>query len=179
MSKDILDKYQLVDQAVDASERQLGYWQPQNKFISLYQHLDELCDKVDDLDTRTMDNIGNRAKELNKDLEDILRRLQTMTDVNYDKNKIEYLFSLLESSLESEDHVNIITERLKALERIHKESPNIEASINAIIERQKLIDLSFKAEDQQIQKTKKAFVESMYEVQNQLKEVTMLQKNKQ
>tara|TARA_B110000285_G_C14886785_1_gene496587 strand:- start:63 stop:356 length:294 start_codon:yes stop_codon:yes gene_type:complete len=97
--------------------------------------LDELCDKVDDLDTRTMDNIGNRAKELNKDLEDVVRRLQTMSDVNYDKNKIDYLFTLLESCLESEEHVEIITERLKALERIHKESPNIEASINTIVER--------------------------------------------
>ena len=125
-----------------------------------------------------MDNIGNRAKELNKDLEDIVRRLQTMSDINYDKNKIDYLFSLLESSLESEAHVGLITERLTALERIHKESPNIESSINTIVERQKLIDLSFKAEDQQILKTKKAFVDSMYEVQNQLKEVTLLQKEK-
>jgi len=135
MEKDILEKYQLVDQALDASEHQLGYWQPQNKFNTLYHHLDELCDKVDDLDTRTMDNIGNRAKELNKDLEDVVRRLQTMSDVNYDKNKIDYLFTLLESCLESEEHVEIITERLKALERIHKESPNIEASINTIVER--------------------------------------------
>lgn len=103
---------------------------------------------VEALDTRTMDNIGNRAKELNKDLEDIVRRLQTMSDINYDKNKIDYLFSLLESQMESESHVEIITERLKALEKIHKESPNIESSINTIIERQKLIDLSFKAEDQ-------------------------------
>ena len=37
-----------------------------------------------------MDNIGNRAKELNKDLEDVVRRLQTMSDINYDKNKDEY-----------------------------------------------------------------------------------------
>jgi hypothetical protein len=26
MEKDILEKYQLVDQALDASEHQLGYW---------------------------------------------------------------------------------------------------------------------------------------------------------
>lgn len=126
-----------------------------------------------------MDNIGNRAKELNKDLEDVVRRLQTMSDINYDKNKIDYLFTLLESSLESEEHIEIITERLKALERIHKESPNIEASINTIVDRQKLIDLTFKAEDQQITKTKKQFIEAMNDVQTQLKEVTMLQKDKQ
>ena len=137
METDILDKFQLVDQALVTSERQLGYWKPENKFSTLYQHLDDLCDKVDELqnDTRTMDNIGNRAKELNKDLEDIVRRLQTMSDVNYDKNKIDYLFTLLESSLESEDHIEIIIERLRALERIHKESPNIESSIHTIVER--------------------------------------------
>jgi len=39
--------------------------------------------------------------------------------------------------------------------------------------------LSFKAEDQQIAKTKKQFIDTMYEVQTQLKEVTMLQKNTQ
>lgn len=105
MSADILAKFQLVDQTLDTCERQLGHWQPQNKFITLYQHLDELGDKVEALDTRTMDNIGNRAKELNKDLEDVVRRLQTMSDINYDKNKIDYLFALLESSLESESHV--------------------------------------------------------------------------
>jgi hypothetical protein len=43
--------------------------------MTLYSHLDELCDKVEDLDTRTMDNIGSRAKELNKDLEDVTRNL--------------------------------------------------------------------------------------------------------
>jgi len=50
-----------------------------------------------------MDNIGNRAKELNKDLEDILRCLGKMNEVNYDKNKIDYLFEILEKSFEC-DH---------------------------------------------------------------------------
>ena len=70
-----------------------------------------------------------------------------MNDVNYDKNKIDYLFEMLEKSMETEVQVDIVTEQLKALERIHKESPNIEASLNSIVERQKLIDVSHKAED--------------------------------
>ena len=41
----------------------------------MYRKLDDLSDQVDDLDPKTMDMIGNRAKELNRDLEDILRRL--------------------------------------------------------------------------------------------------------
>jgi len=62
-----------------------------------------MCDKIEDLtqDTNTMNYIGLRAKDLNKDLDDIVRRLQIMNDVNYDKNKIDYLFNILERSLES------------------------------------------------------------------------------
>ena len=41
----------------------------------MYSKLDELCDKVADLDSSTMDQIGNRAKELNKELDEILLRL--------------------------------------------------------------------------------------------------------
>jgi len=81
----------------------------------MYRKLDDLGDAVDDLDSRTMDMIGNRAKELNKDLEDILRRLQQMDYLNYDKNKIDYLYDILLKSLENEDHVEIILDRLKAI----------------------------------------------------------------
>ena len=136
-----------------------------------------MCDKVDDLDTRTMDNIGNRAKELNKELDDITRRLQTMSDVNYDKSKIDYLFDLLEKAMESDEQVQIVVERLKALEKIHKESPNIETSIKTLKERQKLIDLAFKSEDGEVLKAKKLFLDIMQDVHLQLKEVTMQQKN--
>ena len=73
MEKDIIDKFQLVDLTVDTCEKQIGHWQPNYKFLTLYSHLDDLCDKVEGLNYNTMDAIGNRAKELNKDLEDILR----------------------------------------------------------------------------------------------------------
>ena len=149
-------------------------WNPSLKFTTIYTKLDEMCDKVDDLDTRTMDNIGNRAKELNKELDDITRRLQTMSDVNYDKSKIDYLFDLLEKAMESDEQVHVIVERLKALERIHKESPNIENSIKALKQRQELIDLAFKSEDGEILKSKKAFLDIMQDVQIKLKEATML-----
>ena len=64
-----------------------------------------MCDKIEELtaDTTTMNFIGLKAKDLNKDLDDIVRRLQIMNDVNYDKNKIDYLFNILEKSLESGD----------------------------------------------------------------------------
>ena len=78
MDKAIFDKFQQVDQTLDQCEGQVGLWNPGLKFTTIYTRLDDMCDKVDDLDTRTMDNIGNRAKELNKELDDITRRLQTM-----------------------------------------------------------------------------------------------------
>ena len=63
-----------------------------------------------------MDLIGNRAKELNRDLEDILRRLQQMDYMNYDKNKIDFLYEIMQKSMDSEDYVEIVLDRLKSLE---------------------------------------------------------------
>lgn len=113
----------------------------------MYRKLDELGEAVEDLDSRTMDMIGNRAKELNRDLEDILRRLQNMDYLNYDKNKIDYLYEILTKSMVNEEHVEIVLDRLKSLEKIHKESPNIDDSIRTIIERQDLIERLFQHED--------------------------------
>jgi K+/H+ antiporter YhaU regulatory subunit KhtT len=94
-----------------------------------------------------MDAIGSRAKELHKVLDEIISNLGKMTEVNYDKNKLDYLFEILEKSMENEEQVTIVLDRLKAIERIHKESPNIELSIDQIVERQALIESSFNAED--------------------------------
>ena len=131
MDNDILRKYQQVDKMVDYCERVIGPWEPANNFTNMYTHLDELCDSVEILtkDTSSMHLIGVRAKELNKDLDVIVRRLQIMNELNYDKKKIDFLFDIMEKSFQNTDVVKIITERLKALERINKESPNINASI--------------------------------------------------
>ena len=77
-----------------------------------------------------------------------------MDFVNYDKNKIDYLYDVLCKSMENEEHVEIVLDRLKSLEKIHKESPNIEDSICTIIERQQLIDRIFMKEDDQIDRTR-------------------------
>lgn len=175
--QDIISKYQLLDQTIDKCERQIGHWNPQYKFTSIYLHLDELCDKVESLDQFTMDNIGLRAKELGKTFESIIKQLSTMNEANYDSNKIEYLFELLEKQFESEEHVTIILDRLKALEKIHKESSNIEAAISDLIQKQALIDKSMEIEDGQINKSKRQVMEWMEGVQLNLKEVTMMQRN--
>ena len=152
----------------------IGQWRPENRFMCMYSKLEELCERVDELDPNTLNLIGNRAKELNKELDEILRRLQALETINYDKNRIDFLYEVLERCLENDEHVDLILERLKSLEKIHKESPNIDGSIKTLRERQKLIDRAFGNEDAEILKTKKQFLDTMSSIQAQLKEVTML-----
>jgi regulator of extracellular matrix RemA (YlzA/DUF370 family) len=87
-----------------------------------------------------------------------------MSFANYDKNKIDYLYEILEKSFENEEHVIFIVDMLKSLEKIHKESPNIEGSIKTLKERQKLIDITFKHEDAVIQKSKSIFLDSIQNI---------------
>jgi len=42
--KEIVEKFQLVDSTVDHCERVIGHWQPENKFMSVIESLDELVD---------------------------------------------------------------------------------------------------------------------------------------
>jgi hypothetical protein len=42
-----------------------------------------------------------------------------LRDINYDPIKIEYLYSLTEKSMEHEKHIELILDRLKAIETIH------------------------------------------------------------
>lgn len=100
-----------------------------------------------------------------------------MDYINYDKNKIDFLYEILEKAMENEEHVEIVLDRLKSLEKIHKESPNIEGSIKTLKARQALIDRAFSSEDAEILKTKKQFLDAMQAIELQLKEVTMLQKS--
>ena len=76
MEAQIIQKFQEVDQSLDKCEDVVGHWEPQNKFLCLYRKIEELGEQVDELDTRTMDRVGNRAKELNRDLDEVLRQLQ-------------------------------------------------------------------------------------------------------
>jgi hypothetical protein len=78
LEKDIMEKFQMVDQTLDNCENLVGKWQANNKFLSLCSHLDLICDKVETLNYQTMDAIGNPAKELNKDLEEVLKILRQM-----------------------------------------------------------------------------------------------------
>ena len=43
-----------------------------------------------------------------------------MDYINYDKNKIDFLYDMLEKAMEHEAHMEIIIDRLKSLEKIHE-----------------------------------------------------------
>lgn len=174
--KEVVSKFQLIDQTLDNVERLAGKWNAKNKFLHIYSELDSMSDKCDQLKPVVLDHICQRAEHVSKIQVQIMTGMGQLNQ-NYDQNKIDSLFELLEMSYENKPIVEALLQRLKAIETIHKESPNIETSIKNIIEKQKLIDLSFTAEDQQISKTKQLLLDAMWDVQKDLKEVTMLQKS--
>lgn len=139
----------------------MGTWDPQNKFLRMYDAITELCERVECFDSTSLERIGVRSKKLNKDLDEILSRLQAMETINYEKNKIDFLYDVLEKFMENQEHVDLILDRLKSLEKIHQESPNIDSTIKTLKERQKLIDRAFSNEDAEILKTKKQFLDTM------------------
>ena len=98
--------------------------------MTLDQALDALCEKTDILDQKkNVDIIGNKAKELNKELETLVNRFRQLKEIDYDQNKIDFLYNMTEKSFESDSHVILILERLRALEEIHKNSTSISNSL--------------------------------------------------
>jgi len=159
-----MGKYQEVDQMIDQVERVVGQWKPGNKFLCMYKKLDELGDRVEEFDPAKMDQLAGSAKALNQDLDSVLRSLQAMDYANDEKNKIDFLYDVLEKAMENEDHVGIVLDRLTSLEKIHKEAPNIDGQISTLQNFQMLIDVTFQHEDAEIMKTKKLFLEAMHSI---------------
>ena len=52
-----------------------------------------------------------------------------MQDIAYDKSKVDLVFNSTEKALEQNSHLEIICERVKVLEQMHLESPNLESKI--------------------------------------------------
>ncbi len=97
--------------------------------------MDALCEKTDILDQKkNVDIIGSKAKELNKELETLVNRFRQLKEIDYDQNKIDYLYTMTEKSFESDGHVILILERLRALEEIHKNSTSISNSLQSVVE---------------------------------------------
>lgn len=71
-----------------------------------------------------------------------------MSDVAYDRQKIDYLYSFAERAMEQLPHLELLSERLTVLERIQKESPNIQAQLDFIRENNKRFPECLAAERQ-------------------------------
>lgn len=65
--------------------------------------------------------------------------LENASEINYNTNKIEYLYRVSEKALLWQETLNEVLDRLGALEKMHKDSPQIEVSIKNIKENQKKI----------------------------------------
>lgn len=58
-----------------------------------------------------------------------------MEDVLYDQQKVQLVFDMTERALEQKAHLEIVQERLSVLEKMNKESPNLEAKMQRIVQR--------------------------------------------
>ena len=74
-----------------------------------------------------------KAKYFNKELQNLATKFNQIQDVAYEKQKVDLVFDMTEKSIEQSGHLAIIIERLKVLETINKESPNIEAQLQSIV----------------------------------------------
>ena len=104
--------------------------------MTLLSAFEAVCDRVDHLNQGNIDVVGSKAKELNKDLETLVGRFRTLRDIDYDPIKIEFLYAMTEKSLEHEKHIELIIERLRAVETIHQESTNIVKTFATVEENQ-------------------------------------------
>ncbi|TNV83079.1 hypothetical protein FGO68_gene17279 [Halteria grandinella] len=117
-------KYRQLVELLDTVESKVGVWNPSLKFVTIQQALDKLCEKSDVLEEKvTVDFIGIKGKELNKDFDSLIARLRGLGEIDYDQAKLDYLYGATEKALECEHHVELILERLRALEQIHKDGP--------------------------------------------------------
>ena len=78
-------KYRQLETMLDQLERTVGVWNPANCYLTVQQALDSRCEKADVLDQRqSVDFIGVKAKELNKDLEQVVNRFRQLKEIDYD-----------------------------------------------------------------------------------------------
>lgn len=76
---------------------------------------------------------------------------------------------MTEKALENDPHLQIIIERLSALERIHKESPNIASSYQSVKEMSPEVSQRLDKEAKLIEDTKQYLINSVKEIQEELK----------
>ena len=86
-----------MDTQLDKIEKLVGIWNPLNRYLTVYQALDALCEKVDNLNiSGQIELMGSKAKELNSQLETFVNRFRTMKDINYQPSKLDFLVNMIQ-----------------------------------------------------------------------------------
>ena len=80
---------------------------------ALWEEIEEVSRKQDDQQNdmsglnmpstgsgKELHSIGKRAKELTEELSKLIKKLNEMPEINYEKNKIDFLHMFTESALE-------------------------------------------------------------------------------
>jgi hypothetical protein len=120
---------------------------------------------VDTLDQKTVEVIGVKAKELNKELETTVQRLYQMREIDYEKNKIEFLYWAAEQSLAQMQHVEIVVRRLAALEKIHQASPDLALQFQNVTANAPKLNEKLGEEAKGIEQIKELMLNSVKEIQ--------------
>lgn len=94
-----------------------------------------------------------------------------MREVDYDKNKIDYLYLMTEKCIELDQHVMLILERLMALEKIHNESPNLALAYQTVKDSQPKINQKLEDESKEINDIKVSMINFAKEIQELVKSV--------
>jgi hypothetical protein len=82
-----------------------------------------------------VDEIGRAAKELNKELEILLNRFKQSKAIDEDHTKIDFLYEVTERAFESGELLNLVAERLRALEQIHEDSTTLPETFEDVEDR--------------------------------------------
>jgi hypothetical protein len=83
--------------------------------------------------SRKTKSFANKTKDFSKELQVLAKKFDSIPDLAYDKQKVDMVLEFTEKAIEKEMHLDILIERLKVLEQMHSESPNIEALLSKII----------------------------------------------
>jgi hypothetical protein len=63
--------------------------------------------------------------EFNGGLDRLKNKFQKMKDVEYDRTKVDYVYEMTKHSLEGNSQIDMLLDRLKMIEQMHQQSPNL------------------------------------------------------
>lgn len=62
----------------------------------------------------------------------MVKRFNSERSIYYDHNKIDFLYAATERSFECDKLAEMVIDRLRALEQIHKDSPNVAQTFETV-----------------------------------------------